>query len=414
MQPPRSWTRSPPTTLAPFTVPVPTRITGELRSVAGDTWQVDDITVKLRPDTTIFQTKGAAQPGAWVLVAGTKYETYLAAEVVDVVRPAGSIPAYELTGALGKQGGTFWFIGDAHVLVTDATKKVGTLVTGGLVRAKVRRAGSEVEALEIRALAPNAESVPVAIEGIVEQVNDTSWIVDDNLIVVPPLQDIGVNQGDTVEVKAVDEAGALVAQQARVVDPSREASMTGYVTAVDGLGQENQTWTLIVFEGSHTSTQKIRVTAETYVDEDRAVIESEIEAVVQGDKTGSASVDAALVRLDQPVPAVAAGILTPGGADGLWRVGTQPVWFGSDTLMDQARTVGLQAGAAAPSQTAGGVGSVFVSGVRLSNGVLVAKEILTEQAAAASGLSAGLLGANAVRRGQALQRGADPTTSPHR
>ena len=132
-----------PTPLAPFTVPVSTRIIGELRSVAGDTWQVDDITVKLSPATTIFQTKGAVQPGAWVRVSGTKYETYLAAEVVDVVRPAGSTPVYELTGALGKQGGTFWFIGDSHVLVTDATKKVGTLVTGGLVRArcvaKVRR-----------------------------------------------------------------------------------------------------------------------------------------------------------------------------------------------------------------------------------------------------------------------------------
>ena len=84
--------------------------------------------------------------------------------------------------------------------------------------------------------------------------------------------------------------------------------MSGYVTAVDGLGQENQTWTLKVFEGSHTSTQQIRVTAQTYVDEDRAVIEPDIEAVVQGDKTGSASVDAALIRLDRPVPAAAAGI----------------------------------------------------------------------------------------------------------
>ena len=106
-------------TIAPFTAPVPTRIEGQIQSIAGDTWLVDDFTVKLSPKTTVFQKRGTAQPLAWVLIAGTRYENYLAADVIEVLRPAGPAPTYQLTGALGKQSGTFWFVGDQHVQITS-------------------------------------------------------------------------------------------------------------------------------------------------------------------------------------------------------------------------------------------------------------------------------------------------------
>ena len=192
---------------------------------------------------------------------------------------------------------------------------------------------------------------------------------------MPPQQNLTVNQGDTVEVSAVDEQGSLVALEARVVDTSREALMSGYVSAVDGLEQDNQTWTLIAFDGSGSSTQTIHVTPETYVDEDRAVIEPDVEAQVQGQKAGAANVNADHIRLDRPVPAAAAGLLTPGAANSLWLVGSQRVWLGSDQLKSQALTVaGLQDGTS-PQALGAAPASVVVTGVKLSNGVLVAKQV---------------------------------------
>ena len=325
-----------------------------------------------------------------MLVAGDQYPEGLSADTIQVLRPADApLPLYQFTNIVHKMGTTAWLIGDTAVAITTTTQFVGEPALDGLVRVTARRVDNELMALEIAAIASNSEGVPFAIEGTVEQVTDQSWVVDDQSIIVPQAPSLGANQGDTVEVSAVSAPdGTLVAREAHIVDATREALVDGYVTAVDGLRQDNQTWKLVVFNDGRAETHTIKVTPETYVAEDRTLIEPDVEALVQGQKSGPASVNAALVRLEPTTPAVAAGTLTQMNSDGMWRVGNQTVWFASDELKKQALAASgaSQDGGGATAPTAGATSAqpIAVAGAQLSSGVLVAKEVLTGDAAKTS------------------------------
>lgn len=365
---------------SPRSAPVSTRIEGEVRAIQGDVWQVDDLTVICGPKTFLSAKRGAAEPGAWVLVVGEQYDDYILAELIEVQRPATApAPTYQYTGRLRIKSDAYWFVGDVLINVLPDVPGVnditaGGIPTGAIVRATVRRDGHDLKATEVKVLAADPEKLPVAIEGVVEQVTDTTWVVDNNTIVVPESQAVPVEQGDTVEVAALDYEGTLVAQQARVVDNSRQASIAGYLSDVSSTDENDQTWTLIVFEADRTTRQTIHVTADTYVDEDRAVAEPGLEAQVEGEKTGPTSVAAALVRLNQLVPATAVGALTVGKNDTLSRVGNERVWFGSEQLTKQAAAAaGLKASTQGADRATGG--QVAVRGVRLSNGVIIAQEV---------------------------------------
>lgn len=359
------------------TTAVPTRLEGVLKST-GTPWLVDDHPVTRTGATVVREKRGPARPGAWVLVTGTQNGGTIVAQVIEVLR--SSPPLYEFTGILTKQGGLYWLIGDSAVLKTDSTEVGPGVALGTMVRATARPKGSSAfEATRIELVAPSADAVPLAIKGTVQQVSDTSWVVDDTTIVVPPDKQVDVDQGDTVEISALDNGGTLVAQAVRRVDTSREAGMVGYVTGVEGRGEDDQTWTMLVFEGNQTSTQTVSITADTYIDEDRTVGEPGVEARIDGAVSGAGRTDANLIRLNKPLPGSASGALVPAGDAAVWLVGTQRVWFDSDALKEQALAAArLQPDGSPPAVTGAAGANVFVRGVRLSNGVLIAQEVLSE------------------------------------
>ncbi len=382
-----------PSAAAEQNAPTPTRIEGYIKSMNGTSWKVDQTPVVLGPQTTLIQKKGQAAVGAWVLVAGNQYPDRLDADTIEVQRPAGApIPSYEFSGILQKPRSEVWTIGDAFIDITASTKIIGNVLVDGLVVAKVQRVdGNRLQALEIRAIAPNATSVPAAIEGTVEMVTDNSWVVDRRPVEVPAGQGVAAGQGDTVEIAALERAdGSLVAQEARVVDTSHDTMLDGLVTAVNGIGEDNQTWTVQVFSNGRAERKTIRVEPGTYVDEDRAVIQANVEARVQG-VTGDAGVAAATISLEQPAPGAAAGALSAAGPDELWQVGGQQVWLASDALRLEAQRIALAAPAGLAASPDGSSGQVVVRGVRLSSGVLIGQEVFTPEAAAAAGIDAASL-----------------------
>jgi hypothetical protein len=295
-----------------------------------------------------------------------------------------------------KQTPTAWVIEDTVVDITANTTFSGDIPLNSLVRVTMRRTMSGPEALEISAIAPDAGSVPYALDGTVEEVTDNTWVVDSERVYVPPERGVRADKGDLVEISAVPvPEGPLVAQQVQLVDSSQVALLSGYVTGVTGLGEENQTWTLQVFQGTQTEQRLLHINPETYVDEDRAVIKPDVEAQVEGRRQDASNVDAALVRLEQPVPVTVAGQLTSGGMNELSQVGAERVWFESTDLMQAARTAAMAvSGEGANAARAPGaelaLADVIVRGVRLSNGVVIAKEVFSPAAARAAGISAEL------------------------
>jgi hypothetical protein len=358
-----------------------TRLEGQVKSISGERWLVDQTWVKQTSTTVLLEARGPAIVGAWVRAIGKQHPDVLVADTIEVLQPVGApLPLYQFTGVLHKKGSPGWLVDKTPIVVTEDTNLIDHPSLNGLVRVTARRVENDLQAIEIAAIAPDPASVPFAIEGTVNLVSGRILLVDNQLVTVPREHNLAVHEGDTVEVSAaLSPDGTFVAQRAEVVDGARDTALHGYVASIDGLGQENQTWKLIVFDGERVEAHSIKITADTYVDEDRALIEPNVEARVQGVKSGAMIVDAALVRLEQTVPAVAAGALTATNTDGLWRVGNQTVWFASDELrLEALSTAGVGQGpdlAAAPAQGATSARAITLTGIRLSSGILVAKEI---------------------------------------
>lgn len=110
----------------------------------------------------------------------------------------------------------------------------------------------------------------------------------------------------------------------------------------------------------------VRVNANTYVDESRAVAQIGQWADIRGVNLGGAEYQADLIRLEQPIPVSLTGEIQRAPATGAgaeWgQINGQPVWLGA-----------VQSGGATAQALAGE--SVAVVGVRLSNGVIWAKQV---------------------------------------
>ena len=355
---------------SPHSVATPTRVEGQLSNISGNTWLVDQTTVVLDQNVTLVEVNGKAQVGAWVAVWGDHLSGYVLGKLIHVLRPAGSpAPIIQFTGVLRKIAPPYWVIDDSIVIVDPNTQMDGQPRLGSQLSVTAHRVEWDLVAANIAVLAVDAASVPFEIEGTLEQIMGLTWIVDGTRIRIPPEINLPVRVGDWVEIRALAARdGTLVARDARIVDRSFEAQLDGYVTDIDGLGQANQTWSVLVFDDGRLQTKTVQISADTYVDEDRTVLKPEIEAIIGGSKVDAAAVKADLVRLEQPTPAQAAGALTEPGTDGLWAVGGQQVWFESKTMIAQATS------AQSAGQPDGG-GLIIVKGVRLRNGVLIAKEV---------------------------------------
>jgi hypothetical protein len=155
------------------------------------------------------------------------------------------------------------------------------------------------------------------------------------------------------------------------VDPAAEASLSAMVVAISDTEDGTQRWEVVVFPKSpwaEPTLGTLRVSANTYVDESRAVAQTGQWAEVRGVNLGRDEYQADLIRLEQPIPVSLTGEIQrapgTGAGDGWGQINGQPVWLGAA----QAN------GAAAQAQALAGE-SVAVVGVRLSNGVIWAKQV---------------------------------------
>jgi len=353
-------------------VGTPTRLEGQLRSISGSTWLVDQTTVQLDAGATLVEVNGKAQVGAWVVVWGDQLSGYLLGYLVHVLRPAGApTPTMQFTGVLRKIALPYWVIDDSIVIVDGNTQVEGVPVIGSQLSVTAQRVEWDLVATKITVLAADAASIPMEIEGKLERITGSTWIIAGTQVRISPSSSPAGREGDWVEVRALAaKDGTLAARDVRIVDRSREAKLDAYVTDISGLGQATQTWSVQVFGDGPPQTTTVEIAAETYVDEDRTTLRPDIEALIDGSKLNAVTVRADMVWLEQPTPAQATGVLAGPGTDGLWAVGGEPVWFESAELAAQATSA---QSASAQSEGTG----LIVKGVRLRNGVLIAKEVTT-------------------------------------
>ena len=370
----------------PHSVVTPTRLEGQLFSVSDNVWLVDQTLVQLDADTTLVEVNGKAQVGAWVAIWGDQLPEYLLADLVHVLRPAGApTPTIQFTGVLRKIAPPYWVIDDSIVIVDWNTQMDGVPKIGSQLSITAQRVEWDLVATNIAVLAEDVSSIPIEIEGKLERISGSTWVIGGTPVRISVDSSPAGREGDWVEVRALTaKDGTLVAQDIRIVDRSLEAKLDAYVIGISGLGQADQTWSVLVFDDGIPQTKIVEISAETYVDEDRTTLKPEIEALIDGNRINAVAVQADMVRLEQPAPAQATGVLAGPGRDGLWVVDGEQVWFESAALAAQATS------AQSASAQSGGT-SLVVRGVRLRNGVLIAKEITAgrdEGSAAASSVDA--------------------------
>lgn len=361
-----------PQTGTPRSVVTPTRLEGQLLSISGNTWLVDQTTVLLDEDATLVEVNGLAEAGAWVVVWGDLLPGYLLADLVHVLRPAGSpTPTIQFTGVLRKIASPYWVIDDSIVIVDLNTQMAGAPKIGSQLSITAQRVEWDLVATNIAVLSADAASIPVEIEGTLEQIAGSTWVVGGTPVRIRADSQPTAQEGDWVEIRAVAATdGTLVAQDIRIVDRSLEAKLDAYVMSTGGLDQATQTWSVLIFDEGYPQTMTVEISAETYVDEDRTTLKPEIEALIDGSKLDAVTVKADMVWLEQPAPAQATGMLVGPGRDGLWAVGGEQVWFESPALAAQATS-------AQSANAQSGSSRLVVEGVRLRNGVLIAKEVST-------------------------------------
>jgi len=347
----------------------PTRLEGYLKLMDGRNWWVSSAQVIVTDETVIIEKRGRAEPGAWVVVQGRQAPGGpILAELVMVERPAGPQGIlWPFSGLLTKQAGELWVIGETLVRVMPETTIRGTPRPGWLVWVIAEQSPDalELRAIIIEAIAADPREVPVEFEGILEAVGLEWRVAGRAFRLSPDAVIIGApGVGQQVEVQAIVQPdGSLVAHLIRVVDTSADARLSALVAGIAREPNGEQVWDLIVFPPHEYAEPVIgtaHVSANTLVDESRAVAHTGQWVEVQGITIGPDQYQADVMRLDQPVPVAISGELRAAGTTAWWNIDGTPVWLGSARLArlaDQAE------------------GEVLIRGLRLGNGVVWAERI---------------------------------------
>ncbi len=319
-------------------------------------------------ETVVIEKRGQAEPGAWVVVQGHQAPGGpILAELVMVERPAGPQGIlWPFSGLLTKQAGELWVIDQTLVRVTPDTIISGVPRPGWLVWVIAEQPPDalELRAIIIEAIAGDPSEVPVEFEGILEAVEPEWRVAGQTFRLSPDVVIIGEPViGQQVEVRAtVQPDGSLVAHLIRAVDTSADARLSALVAGIAREPNGEQVWDLIVFPPSAYAEPVIgtaRVSANTLVDESRAVAQTGQWVEVQGITIGPDQYQADVMRLDQPVPVAHFRRAGAAGTTAWWTIDGMPVWLGSS------------AWPAWPTRRKAKVGR----GLRLGNGVVWAERI---------------------------------------
>lgn len=353
---------------------ISTRREGVLRSINPDRWLVGDATVAIDEQTRVIEKRGKVEIGAWIIVWGQQTESgQIRAEVILVDRPAGwAGPIVQISGVLRKQTSAWWVVEQQLIEITSNTVISGEPKIGALVWVVSVQQGDTLRALAAEVLASDPDNPPVEFEGEIQSISPVSWRVDGRDVIVNNLTDIIGEPivGGIAEILANQLTdGRLVAQIIRLVDPTAEASLSAMVAGITVAEDGAQRWDVVVFPKSPWAEPTIgtlRVSENTFVDESRAIARTGQWAEVRGVNLGDDEYQADVIRLERPMPVSLTGVIQPAPVatpSGGWaQINGQPVWLGSVT----------QAGVSALTDAGG---NVAVTGIRLGNGVIWAKQV---------------------------------------
>ena len=351
-----------------------TRAEGVLQAVGPGKWKVGKLDVILDQTTVMMQQRGKAEPGAWVIVWGQQgHAGEMRAGYVQVDRPASlSSPTIQLSGVLRKQTSSWWMVEQTHIAITLETAIIGQPVVGALVWVVAQQQGDALLALAAEVLAPDPEIPDFEFEGTISSVANGRWRVDDQEVLIDQRTEIigEPKIGQIAEVQAgrlPDER--LLARLIRVVDPADETSLNAMVAEIVTETGNTDRWEVIVFPKSPWADPELatlHVGNNTYVDESRTTAQIGVWAEMRGAPLGTGEYQADIIRLEHPVPVSITGEILPpptaSAPSGWGQINGQPVWLGS-----------VEPGMAAAQALLGG--NVAVTGVRLGNGVIWAKQV---------------------------------------
>lgn len=352
-----------------------TRSEGILRAISPTKWQVGQLGVLLDAATIVIQKRGKAELGAWVIVWGQQDEAgQIRAELILVDRPAGRLgPLTQISGVLRKKTDTWWMVEQTLIEIPKDVVISGNPTIGALVWVVATQQSDVLRAVAAEVLTPDAEIPIFEFEGMITLLTTGMWRVDDQEVVITPADTEIIGEpklGRTAEVQATRQAdGRLLAHAIRIVDPSAEASLSAMVAEIISETDDTARWEVIVFPKSpwaDPTLATLHVGANTYVDESRTTVQTGIWAQVQGVDLGAGEYQADVIRLERPLPVSITGEVLPApdapASSGWAQINGQPVWLGS-----------VEPGMASAQGALGG--NVAVTGVRLSNGVIWAKQV---------------------------------------
>jgi len=351
------------------------RSEGILRAIGPTKWQVGQLSVLLDETTIVIQKRGKAELGAWVIVWGQRNDAgQMRAELIQVDRPAGRLgPLTQISGVLRKKTDTWWMVEQTLIEIPKDAVISGNPTIGALVWVVATQQNDTLRAVVAEVLAPDPEIPIFEFEGTITLLTAGMWRVDDQEVVIDDLltEIFGSPKIDEIaEVQAVRQAdGRLLARAIRIVDSSAEASLSAMVAEIVSETDDTERWEVIVFPKSpwaDPTLATLHVGANTYVDESRTTVKTGIWAEVQGVDLGAGEYQADVIRLERPLPVSITGEVLPApsapAGSGWGQINGQPVWLGS-----------VEPGMASAQAALGG--NVAVTGVRLSNGVIWAKQV---------------------------------------
>jgi hypothetical protein len=358
----------------PGQVTATTRAEGVLQARGPDKWQVGKLDVLLDDATVVMQKRGKAAPGAWVIVWGQQSRVgEISADYIQVDRPASLLsPTIQLSGMLRKQTSSWWMVEQTVIEITPDTVISGQPVIGALVWVVALQQGDALLALAAEVLAPDPEIPNFEFEGTITSLANGSWRVDDLEVLIDQNTEIigEPSIGKIAEVQAGRlPDGRLLARTIRVVDPAAEASLNAMVAEIITETGDTERWEVIVFPKSpwaDPTLATLHVGFNTYVDESRTIAQTGVWAEMRGAPLGAEEYQADVIRLEQPVPVSITGEILPPptspAPSGWGEINGQPVWLGS-----------VEPGMATAQAVLGS--NVAVTGVRLGNGVIWAKQV---------------------------------------
>lgn len=359
-----------PITSAQVSPTVSIRFEGFLKAIGPGKWLVGETSVLINDKTAVLEKRGRAEPGAWVIVWGARDDLgSTTAELIVVDRPAGwNGPVIQFSGVLRKQENSWWVIDDILVLMSsDVAQITGDPRVGSLLWVVAENQDTFFRALAIEVLAETPDTQPVEFEGEIEKLGQNFWIVDGRLLLLTSSSEILGEPmiGATAEVRAVPGAnGTLIVLLAHVVDQASQADLNALVMAITEDANGAQTWELLVFPPEpwgNPARQSLHVTANTFVDESRAIARPGQWIEARGVRVGPDKYQADIIRLEQPVPVELTEDLRP-------IAGAAEVEAGSQWRQFRGQPVWLADSDAAEAATADTGGSLW--GLRLGNGVI--------------------------------------------